>query len=441
MKAFSLLLLLWVGCAAAPRPAVAQLYFPPLNSTAWDTTSALAADLDSTAFDSLKTWLEAVNTKAFLVLHRGKIVIEWYLNAHDTTTPWPWNSAGKALTATLVGKAQEQGYLSVSDTTSQYLGPGWTSLPDSQERAIQLIHQLTMTTGLDDGVANANCTDDTCLLRLAAPETRWAYHNAPYSLLYAVIDSATGTPTNTYLDTALLAPIGMEGRFTTLGYSHIFRSTARSMARFGLLIQAGGTWDGTPVLTDTAYVSAMTRPSQALNPSYGYLWWLNGQSSYQVPGIQFNFPGAFAQTAPSDLFAGIGKDAQIVAVVPSQELVLVRMGDDPGDGSPAPLSFIDSLWKRIVYLDDPVAQANPSAAPTWQLYPNPATETVHLHLPGADASTRQLPIQVYAADGRLVRQLTASDGLVSVADWPAGLYTLRITPPTGPALQARLVKR
>ena len=57
------------------------------------------------------------------------------------------------------------------------------------------------------------------------------------------------------------------------------------MARFGLLILNNGNWDGNQIMTDTNYFNQMLNSSQSLNESYGYLWWLNGKTSYMLPGL------------------------------------------------------------------------------------------------------------------------------------------------------------
>ena len=67
------------------------------------------------------------NTKSFIILKDGKIVLENYLNGHSDTTYWYWASAAKSLMAVIVGKAQEEGYLNIEDSTSTYIGSGWTS--------------------------------------------------------------------------------------------------------------------------------------------------------------------------------------------------------------------------------------------------------------------------------------------------------------------------
>ena len=305
----------------------AQSYFPPNDSSEWDTLSPSSLDWCPEKIDSLYAFLDETNSKSFILLKDGKIVLEQYFDEHTDSSFWYWASAGKTLSSFLVGIAQEEGFLNINDTTSDYLGSGWTYSSPEEEEKITIWNQLTMTSGLDDGVSNPFCTDDSCLIYLAEPETRWAYHNAPYTLLRPVLENATGQGINIYANQRLLNPIGMDGIFSYVGYDNVFSSTTRSMARFGLLIQNNGEWDGTQILSDEDYFSQVVNTSQALNESYGYLWWLNGKSSFMLPGTQFVFDGSLFPNAPNDVIAALGKNGQIINVVPSENMVWVRMGN------------------------------------------------------------------------------------------------------------------
>ena len=287
--------------------SISQTYFPPNNSTLWDTISHVNLNWCQNKIDSLYSFLDTNNTKSFILLKNGKIVLEKYFNGHSDTSNWYWASAGKTITSFLVGMAQEEGYLEVTDTTSDYLGDGWTNCNLIQEEKITIWNQLTMTTGLDDNVS-FDCTNDTCLEYLSDPGIRWAYHNAPYTLLRPVIENATGQGINLYAYQKLLNPIGMNGAFLYSGYNNIFNSTARSMARFGLLILNNGKWDGNQIMSDANYFNQMLNTSQMLNESYGYLWWLNGKSSSMLPGSQFVFNGDITPNAPDDLVSALGKN-------------------------------------------------------------------------------------------------------------------------------------
>ncbi|MBL7472058.1 serine hydrolase domain-containing protein [Robertkochia sediminum] len=357
---YSLLLIFTVllfGCdnndESAALPEGSPMYYPPSDTNEWLSISPNEAGWNSSSINELLTFLEDNNTRAFIMLKDGKIVIEEYFgNNLSGTGPfgqnsqWYWASAGKTLTATLAGIAQQEGRLNIADPTSDYLGKGWTSLPADKEDLITVRDQLTMTTGLDHEVADLNCTLPSCLTYKADAGQQWFYHNAPYTLLEKVIENATGVDYNAYTDQKLEAVTGMRGQWIKQDYNNVYWSTARDMARFGLLMLNKGEWDGTKVLLDDAYYDQMVNTSQVLNPSYGYLWWLNGKSSIIFPGLPDVFNTSLSENAPGDLFAGLGKNGQFVEVIPSKKLVVVRMGEAP-DGSLVPIAFHNEMWEKI----------------------------------------------------------------------------------------------
>ncbi|MCO6466547.1 MAG: serine hydrolase [Bradyrhizobiaceae bacterium] len=328
--------------------AAAQRYFPSKSDTVWQTVSRQDLGWCDQHLDTLYRYLAANNTRAFLVLKDGKMAIEWYPDSLSKANVWFWASAGKTLTSVLVGLAQQDGALRITDATSKYLGNGWTSLTPEQEQEITIWHQLTMTSGLDDAKSGGHCTTPDCLVYKAKPGTRWAYHNAPYTLLDAVIKGATGKTINQYLMEKLKTVTGMDGLYVKLDDDNVMFSTPRSMARFGLLALNNFVWDGTPVLWDTTYIRGMLTPSQDLNRSYGYLWWLNGKASYMLPTIQLVIPGPLSKHAPSDAVNGLGKNDQILCVVPSENLVVIRLGDNATTTSADVATvFYDEMWALL----------------------------------------------------------------------------------------------
>lgn len=323
-------------------------YYPPLIGTTWETVEPAELDWCEEGIEPLCEFLDNNNSKAFIVLHQGKIVIEKYFDDFQQDSLWYWASAGKCLTSFLVGKAQEDGLLSIEDPANQYLGEGWTSCTLEQENAIKIRHQLTMTSGLDDGIGDVFCSDSECLLYLEDPEDRWAYHNGPYTNLHGVIENASGLTINQYVFQEMFFSIGLAGTFIPLDGLNLFWSNARQMARFGLLMESNGSWNGETVMTDSEYFNNMINPSQELNKSYGYLWWLNGQESYMVPQSQVVWPGSINSEAPDDMYSAIGKNGQIINVVPSLDLVMIRMGNDPTDqGSLVPWEFNSEIWSYM----------------------------------------------------------------------------------------------
>lgn len=415
-----------------------SLYFPPLIGNTWDTLSPASLGWCEPQIDSLLDYLEAKNSKAFILLKDGKIVIEKYFGTFTIDSVWYWASAGKTLTGFTVGIAQQEGFLSIQDTTSDYLGTGWTVCPPLKEEKITIRHQLTMSSGFDDGVPDHYCTLDTCLQYLADAGTRWAYHNGPYTLLDSVIESATGQSLNSYFTQKVKNPTGMTGAFFPSGFNNVFFSKPRSMARFGLLMLSQGNWNGNQILTDTNYYQQMVSSSQTLNPSYGYLTWLNGKSSFMVPGLQFNFPGSFSPNAPSDMIAALGKDGQIINIVPSQNLVYIRMGNAPGAGE-VPIAFNDTVWIKLnEVMCNTTSLSSLTSDVAFSISPNPFHDVVTIQ------NKTQGRVEVILMDitGKQMFSEFFSDAefKLNLSDFSNGMYLMKLISNDGKSLVKRIVK-
>lgn len=323
-----------------------DLYFPPNNSEIWETMSPESLNWNTALLPELQNYLIEKETDAFIILKHGRIVVEYYFNNFTSATPHAWNSAGKTLTSVALGMAEQDGYLNLDNSTSEFLGEGWTAMTPEQEIAITIRHQLTMTSGGDYTIPNSGCTDPECLKYLNDPGTYWFYHNAFYSLLQPVLTVANPDGFDTYFDERLKNPIGMAGTWLQFGYNRVFFSNARSMARFGILNLNRGNWNGTQLLNE-AYFQKMTTTSQELNKSYGYLWWLNGKESYRLPQSTRQFQGSLIPHAPDDLIAALGKNDQKLYIVPSQDLIVIRMGESAGNPLPGPSGFDNELWGKL----------------------------------------------------------------------------------------------
>ena len=403
------------------------VYYPPLSTAAtWETISPTQLGWSTSKIDTLYAFLAKENTKAFIVLKDGKIVLEKYFGTFTADSVWYWASAGKTITSFLVGKAQEDGYLSISDPSNKYLGSGWTNCSAIQENAITIRHQLTMTSGLDDGVADNHCTSPACLKYLSAPGTRWAYHNAPYTLLESVIEKASSTNINLFTQSKLKAKTGITGLWTMIDYDNVFFSTARSMARYGLLAQQKFIWKTDTLLRDTAYIRAMTTTSQQLNKSYGYLWWLNGKQNYMLPTLQYVFQGSYAPEAPTDMFAGLGKNGQIVSVSPSQGLVVIRMGNQPdSQNSDVTPQFCNQIWGKLndaIYNRTAVTKISESVSEA-RIYPNLAGDSMTLEF---DGSCDRLVIFDILAKPVKIFLSPKSPMSIEIGSLPKGVYMARL---------------
>ena len=322
-----------------------EYYYPPLTGDTWETKTATSINWDETKLQEAFDYAGTKNSFGLIVLHHGKIVKEQYWNNWTKDTKYYIASAGKSVVGFLAGIAQQDGIININNKTSQYLGTGWTSLPLAKENLITVKNQLSMTTGLDDAVPDDNCTTPACLVYKADAGTRWAYHNAPYHLVQTVLANASGKTFNAYSKEKLFDKIGMPN---AVWLNYIMYCTTREASRFGSLILSKGKWNGTTLLNDATYFDAMINTSQNYNLSYGYLWWLNGKASTMVPGYQTIFSTSLVPNAPADMYMALGKDDKKIYVIPSLDVVAVRLGDNAsGTSSLGPSSFDNELWGKL----------------------------------------------------------------------------------------------
>ena len=270
--------------------------------------------------------------------------MEEYFNGHTATATWEWNSAGKTLVASTVGIAQQENLLNINNKVSDYLGTEWTSMPLNKENLITVKHLLTMTAGNDDTkqyVIKSNLT------YIADAGTRWAYSNI-FQKLTDVVNKASNKPFETYFNEKLKSKIGMEGFWNFGTIFTIYHSNTKSMARFGLLALNKGKWNNEQIINES-YFNESVSTSQSINPSYGYLWWLNGQTSFMIRIEQTVSPDFLVPNAPAYMYAALGTKDQRIYVIPSKKMAVIRMGDasDPVNPNFAVSGFDNELWGKI----------------------------------------------------------------------------------------------
>lgn len=344
----AILFILAISCAKKVEPSSPnnsnEMYFPDATGTNWETQPISSLSWNQSAFQPLKDFLVQSNSKSFMILVNGRIVIEEYFNGHSATTTWPWNSAGKTLVTATTGIAQQEGLLNINTKVSDYLGTGWTNATLNKENLITSKHLLTMTSGLSDAT---NLVIPSNLTYLADAGTRWSYHNV-FQKLMDVVAKASNQNFESYFNAKIKTKLGMDGFWNNGLVFKIYHSNTRSMARFGILALNKGKWNNDQIVAESFFNESITS-SQTINPSYGYLWWLNGKTSYMVPGGQINFVGSLVPNAPADMYAAMGAEDQRIYIIPSKNMVVVRMGDafDPSNPSFAVSGFDTALWQQI----------------------------------------------------------------------------------------------
>ena len=346
-----LLLLLMTSCSRLPTadpmlpPAASGTYFPPLTGQIWETVTPESLGWNVPNFNAFVDYAGSTNTTALIVLHRGRIVVERYWNGWNTITNSAIFSSTKTMVALMTGIAQERKLLTIDQKVSDFLGTGWSKAPVAKENAITIRHLLTMTSGLNDELLFAN-----------EAGTTWYYNTPAYHKLIYVLQTAYKTTSfDAFTKNVLWQPIWMQQSVWQVNQPNIdltISCSGRDMARFGLLMLSGGNWNGVPVLGDAAYLTAQTTTAQPNNAAYGYLTWLNGKASYQMPSLSpatvRTTAGKLIPDAPADLMAALGANDKKIYWVKSRDLVVIRHGPSAGTGRFALSDYDDQFWKKLM---------------------------------------------------------------------------------------------
>jgi hypothetical protein len=282
-------------------------------------------------------------TKAVVVVRDDRVIAERYAPGIGIDTPLPSFSMTKSVVNALLGIMTQQGLTSPSLPAPI---PEWHGANDPR-REIEVGHLMRMTSGLaldetDDPLNPseqmfqhndmARFVVDAPLI--AAPGTRWAYSSATTQILARIIREAVGGPeqTLTYAWRELFDPLGMrsvtlafDGSGTLQGANNMLAS-ARDWARFGLLYLHDGEIGGKHILHEE-WVNYTTWTT--LDTDYAAGFWTNrSEHPYAKRRVQLGIP--------RDVYYASGNLGQRCVIIPSQRMVVVRMGDavDPtGDMS------------------------------------------------------------------------------------------------------------
>jgi CubicO group peptidase (beta-lactamase class C family) len=274
-------------------------------------------------------------TKAVVVVHDGRVIAERYADGIGVDTPLLGFSMTKSVVNALIGILTVQGIVTPSFPAPI---PEWRG-PADPRREIEVEHLMRMTTGLALDETNSGFDPSSQMVYLqndmagfavkaaliAPPGTRWAYSSATTELLARIIRDAVGGPEKTlaFAWRELFNPLGMrdvtlefDGTGTLQGSSYMLAS-ARDWARFGLLYLNDGEIGGRRILQeDWVGFSA----SATLDTDYGAGFWTN-RSEHE------NAKGRVRLGIPRDAFFASGDLGQRIVIIPSQHLVIVRLGD------------------------------------------------------------------------------------------------------------------
>jgi CubicO group peptidase (beta-lactamase class C family) len=308
-----------------------------------DMSSNINMNKVNQAIDSAFSSAEAL-TAAFVVTYKGRIIAEKYADGITKNTALVSWSMGKSLSATIMGILIKQGVYKLEQPAPI---PQWQGKGDGRGK-IRIMDLMHMSSGLycrapDDPDYNTTLgyTDHKYLytggvnsFEYAAnlpqqwqPNSVGRYRNCdPVLINYLNRLGIEGKGENyhTFPQKELFDKIGIRtmvmetdpyGNFLTQGYE---LSSARDWARLGNLYLQNGVWNGEQILPKgfTKFVSTIAEPWVADGrPIYGGLFWINGDGGFPIP---------------KDAFMMIGAGGQFVTIIPSHDLVIVRLGHDKG---------------------------------------------------------------------------------------------------------------
>lgn len=339
--------------ADAQAEALVPLPAQPAG-VAWPTAqwpeAALGPEVDEAALEAaVADSFRAVgrsgfsDTRALLLIHRGNLVFERYADGFGVGTRFHSWSMAKSFTQAFVGLLIGRSELALDAAAGV---PEWEGTGDPRG-AITLRQLLHMTAGLDNAddsggegadsfvgrLLFAEGSADTAAFAAAAPAvhapgTHWAYSTATTAILSRIVGRAVGPDAASrggFMRASLFQPLGMRSAVfafdpagTHLGGSHLY-ATARDYARFGLLYLRDGVWEGRQFLPPGWVDFSRTRAPVGNNGTYAGHFWLN----LSPKEGQFRMlPGG-----PPSAFAANGNSGQVILMVPTHDLLLVRLGE------------------------------------------------------------------------------------------------------------------
>lgn len=333
--------LLTAGQDSLHRPVVSRAEAPEPS----EFHGGIAGADEQIAFDAVlkAAFAEPVgetprNTKAVVILHKGRIVAERYADGVSEETPLLSWSMAKGITGLTAGLMVGDGLI---DPAAPAPVAAWNETPDDPRANVTLDQLLRMSSGLAFNETYSTGSDVTYMLSNAGdaggyaaslpleadPDTKWSYSSGTSNIVSGILKNAAGGTLQNhydYINTRLFSPLGItsgimetdaDGTFIGSSYSY---QTARDWARLGQFCLQNGAWNGQQLLPENwiTYVTTPTHTHPGNN--YGAHFWLNRAPE---DGSERAWP-----SLPEDTFFFSGFQGQFVAIVPSEELVVVRLG-------------------------------------------------------------------------------------------------------------------
>jgi len=335
--------------------SVSDTYFPwSKPNIPWESATPESMDFDSAKLSTLRDSLSQLETTGFLVVRKNRIVDEWYEEGHGPNKTHYTASLQKAIAGSMALLVElNDDRISLEDPVWKYI-PAWKD--DAMKSKITIRHLITHSSGIDDVSGDEpgwkhiyhNELDQRFPLALDKPVvlfepgSRYSYSGVGfYTLAYAMaasLQDAPETSVRKLLENRVMKPIGVPIQAWRMSYGETYSYdglelnaigsggyyTPRAVARIGQLMLDRGIAGGISLIASDKIDMASTysgvpveRESDNPQPAIGLGWWVNSDG--------------FWPSLPRDAFVGAGAQHQILLVVPSLDLVMVRMGEELGE--------------------------------------------------------------------------------------------------------------
>jgi CubicO group peptidase (beta-lactamase class C family) len=360
---------------------IALAICPRAKGFDWQTATPPSQGLSADKLDSLRDDLAKRDTHAFLVIRHDKIVLEYYAEGYGPDKPHGTASLAKAAVGGMsMAVAMQDGKLKPDDPAARFV-PQWK---DDPRKSKITIAQLAMhTSGLEDAEDGKHTphekltgwqgefwkrepTDPFTISRdltpvAFEPGARISYSNPGMAMLSYTVTAAEGKDLRTLLRDRVYRPIGIDDNQWSVGYGKTYHSggldlianwggatlTPRAAARIGRLMLREGDWDGQRILSAQVMRQCVAPswnsvPENAWEgpqtPRPGYGWWTNRAGVWK--------------SLPRDTFVGAGAQHQLLIVIPSLDMIVVRNGRELAAGETfwmaAKTHLLEPLGQTIV---------------------------------------------------------------------------------------------
>lgn len=322
--------------AVLTTPAVAKPVSCGYPGAQWEQRSPAELKLDAARLQDALDWANLHTSASVAVYRRGCLAGASRLDALTGGVQFDGWSMTKSVTAMVVGRAVTLRRYDVERPLARLYPEA-----DRAHGRLRARHLLTMTSGLHrNWVRELSPQYDRVRDALSlpfdhSPGAHWEYAQSAVTWLADSVGRATGGRIEDFAQRELFGRIGIARDAWTWdtdrsghaeGWAHL-HMRGGDWARLAHLMLRGGRWNGKQLIS-RAYVKKMLTPGK-VNNAYGYLWWLNRGGRYVLPNVEGEDRGRgkLVASGPKDMFLAAGSGEQRMFVIPSRDLVIVRLGE------------------------------------------------------------------------------------------------------------------